>query len=52
VLAAEATLTLDAITSSKIPASLRYLEKPAGDAALTLFFCEMRRLASPEASRP
>ena len=40
------------VTSSRIPASLRYLENPEGIAATTSSFWDVRRLASPEASRP
>src|SRR5262245_23243273 len=39
-------------TSSRIPVSLRYLEKPEGSASAILLFCEVRRLARPAASRP
>src|SRR5262249_10837252 len=48
----DATLGLEAITSSGIPAWLRYFEKPEGNATLTLFFCELSRSARPEASSP
>ena len=38
--------------SSRIPVSPRYFENPEGRAPVTLLFCEVRKLASPEASRP
>ena len=39
-------------SATRIPVSLRYFENPEGRAPVTLLFCEVRKLASPEASRP
>ena len=50
--ARDAYFAPEALRSSRIPVSPRYLENPEGRAPVTLLFCEVRRLASPEASRP
>ena len=45
--AREGYLVVLVVTSSRMPASLRYLENPEGRAAATSSFCEVSNLAKP-----